>query len=144
MLNDARCDLQNLQDHIKEAKRQWAQKDEEMDEKMKMDQRNMQIQIDIGKKDLKQAQTQIELKNQEIKSLKDQGDSEYREQLNLMICDHRQQLEEKQANFDHLLENLRDQNSRTVNEISSKLQDQTALLRQKDARIDHLENLLNL
>ena len=89
MLQDSRSDFLNLQDSFKEAQREWAQKDEELDERIKMDKKNMQISIDIAKKDLKQAKTQIELKNQEIKSLRDQGDSEYREQLNQMICDHR-------------------------------------------------------
>ena len=80
----------------------------------------------------------------EIQTLKNQGDEDYRDQLNALIHEQRVQLDEKQESFDELLANLREKHSKSICDQSTKQQDLTSQIRQKDAKIDHLEQLLKM
>jgi len=80
----------------------------------------------------------------EIQTLKNQGDEDYRDQLNALIHEQRVQLDEKQESFNELLANLREKHSQSICDWSTKQQDLTSQIRQKDAKIDHLEQLLKM
>jgi len=80
----------------------------------------------------------------EIQTLKNQGDEDYRDQLNALINEHRVQLDEKQESFNELLANLREKHSKSICDLSTKQQDLASQIRQKDAKIDHLEQLLKM
>ena len=104
-----------------------------------MREREIKIESDFLKTEVKQLQSQVQQKATEITTLKSQKEDIYSAEIKNLMTEHREALQEQQEHFDHLLANLRSQAEATKEQLNSEKLDLTSQLRERDAKIEELQ-----